>query len=409
MDPRKLPEEPPEDPQWAHVVLRNVESNPRCKENDKDLHFGIKFWSPLLPSHVHALLLYTDFSALCTDFSASFRAVERGESLEAIKARNARYHHFAKRLKELVVCYGSDNNALPTKNRSRGPFFCGVSAVLNIPQFAIRLNAPTSTSLHIEVAMRFVGGTDGMIIQLNNEEVDGQRAHFERHFACDWLSAFPEESERLFMGGRFQLKLETVRIVETKDNYRKFVRAFHLFDTMLSGQDMSGVTVTRADVRIVRGAVRGFLGESNGFHAFVNDTFRHFCARKTQIVLNLDRMSRMKNKDFVSLIMNELKGEDDFDGSEGDDVNLFQPVLFELFGNVKHVVVQAGSASYQFPFDLERLSQYAVPKSLRRMTITGKWLKEVSVDAINVGEWKVEVVEGYDGLDEKQQQFEFVR
>ena len=79
---------------------------------------------------------------------------------------------------------------------------------------------------------------------------------------------------------------KAVRIVETKDNYRKFVRAFHLFDATLSGQNMWDVSVTRADVRIVRGAVRGFLGESNGFHAFVNDTFRHFCARKTQIVLN---------------------------------------------------------------------------------------------------------------------------
>ena len=264
-----------------------------------------------------------------------------------------------------------------------------MSAVLNIPQFAIRLNAPTSTSLHIEVAMRFAGGTDGMIIQLNNES--DTAAWRERHFACDWLSAFPEESERLFMGGRFQLKLETVRIVETKDNYRRFIRAFHLFDAMLSGQNMhpKNVTVTRADVRIVRGAVRGFLGESNGFHAFVNDTFRHFCARKTQIVLDLLEMWRMKNNDFVSLILNEVKRRNDFDGSEGDDVNLFQPVLFELFGNVKHVVVEAN----WFPFDLERLSQYAVPQSLRRMTIKGEWLKKVSVDTLNVGQWKVEVVD----------------
>ena len=96
--------------------------------------------------------------------------------------------------------------------------------------------------------------------------------------------------------------------------------------------------------------------------------------------------------------MNELKEVDDWDGSEGDDVNLFQPVLFELFGNIKHVVVEAEG----YPFDLERLSQYAVPQSLRRMTIKGLWLKKVSVDTLNVGEWKVEVVE--DG-----EQFEIVR
>ena len=144
---------------------------------------------------------------------------------------------------------------------------------------------------------------------------------------------------------------------------------------------MEYVTVTRADVRIVRGAVRGFLGESNGFHAFVNDTFRHFCARKTQIVLDLREMNEMGNKDFVSLIMNDVKKEDDFDGSEGDDVNLFQPVLFELFGNVKHVVVDDPYG--QFPFDLERLSQYAVPKSLRRMTIKGQWLVNALTDSVH--------------------------
>ena len=116
-------------------------------------------------------------------------------------------------------------------DESRGPFYCGMSVVLNIPQFAIRLNGPTSTSLHIEVAMRF-GGTQGMIIQLNNE---GENAEDERHFDCEWLSAFPEESERLFMGGRYPLQLETVRVVETNNNYRRFLRAFHLFDCMLSG------------------------------------------------------------------------------------------------------------------------------------------------------------------------------
>merc|ERR1712003_4826 len=153
------------------------------------------------------------------------------------------------------------------------------SVVLNIPQFAIRLNGPTSTSVHGEVAMRF-GGVKGMIIQLNN---DKGIARFERHFDCSWLSDFPEESERLWMGGRFPLKLETVRVVETQNNYQRFLRAFHLFDLMLSGY---GKKATKTDVRIVRGAVSEYLGVgSNGYHSFVNDTFRHFCASKSQIVL----------------------------------------------------------------------------------------------------------------------------
>merc|ERR1719491_478656 len=192
-------------------------------------------------------------------------------------------------------------------DESRGPFYCGMGAVLNIPQFAIRLNGPTSTSLFIEVAMRF-GGVEGMIIQLNNEE---NPACDERHFDCGWLSAFPEESECLWMGGRRMLKLESVRVVATQNNFGRFLRAFHAFDAMLSG---TGQKATKKDARIVRGAVRGYLGiESNGYHSFVNDTFRHFCARKTQISLLLERFADWINNDeFVSLIMNEVTECEDY-------------------------------------------------------------------------------------------------
>merc|ERR1712087_1103844 len=90
----------------------------------------------------------------------------------------------------------------------------------------------SSTSLHMEVAMRF-GGTRGMMVQIDNSE--SGMGQYERHFACEWLSAFPEETERLFMGGRNRVELESVRIVETKNNYGRFMGAFHLLDCMLSG------------------------------------------------------------------------------------------------------------------------------------------------------------------------------
>merc|ERR1712003_372911 len=110
-----------------------------CREEKDKLHFGIKgrTWNkkkgkwnddgaPLRVEHLHSLFLYTDFSALSTAFSSSFRAVYRGESLDSIKARNGRFHHFAKHLKELVMYFG--DNGIPKKwagQESRGPFYCG--------------------------------------------------------------------------------------------------------------------------------------------------------------------------------------------------------------------------------------------------------------------------------------------
>lgn len=233
-----------------------------------------------------------------------------------------------------------------------------------------------------------------MIIQLNNEGYWGEQ---ERHFDCDWLSAFPEESERLFMGGRQMLQLESVRVVETNNNYGKFLRAFNLFDVMLSGR---GQEAKKLDVRIVRGAVCGFLDiKSNDYHQFVNDTFCHFCARKTQVILDLMIMDRgIKNQDFVALVMNEVKGRT-YSHVSNDDVNLFKPVLFELFGNLQELVLTSYTRGGPYAFNLRRLSHYAFPKSLRRMRIEAVWLRRAFTDSVQQSfsdqGWKVK----YDGAN----------
>jgi len=141
----------------------------------------------------------------------------------------------------------------------------------------------------------------------------------------------------------------------------------------------------------MRGAVSEYLGgESNGYHSFVNDTFRHFCARKTQIVLNLVDMDKgVKNNDFVSLVMNEVKRRSWYSDVSDDSVNLCKPVLFELFENVQELVVNTKFGAGGYAFNLERLSQFAFPKSLTRITIEGQWLKDAHTDSLDVPGWQV--------------------
>ena len=78
-------------------------------------------------------------------------------------------------LRETVQYYGrsgndgyrdKDNNLEWVDEGMEGPFYCGMSFVMVIPSFNIRLCAPTSTSKQVEVATRF-GGDEGIIIQLN--------------------------------------------------------------------------------------------------------------------------------------------------------------------------------------------------------------------------------------------------
>ena len=94
---------------------------------------------------------------------------------------------------------------------ARGPFYCGMSKLMVIPDFNIRLCCPTSTSKQIAVATRF-GGSDGIIIQLNN-----YRYFFStklRSFNCSWLSNYCAEDERLLFGGASQVQIENIYILK---------------------------------------------------------------------------------------------------------------------------------------------------------------------------------------------------
>merc|ERR1719204_712992 len=128
----------------------------RCIQKKDPLHFGIAHKAPLSRQHLEALILYTDFSDFSTAFSASFRPAHRGESLAAIKRRHSRFCRIARWLCELVQYFGR-RGCRNLNGKDAGPFWCGMSRRLCVPEFAMRLNGPTSTSKDATVAARFAG------------------------------------------------------------------------------------------------------------------------------------------------------------------------------------------------------------------------------------------------------------
>merc|ERR1711971_686831 len=214
------------------------------KSGGDPFKFGIRCGSPLSLRHVQAVLLYTDFSEFSTAFSSSFRKLSWNESIRDANQRNARFCHTAKALRECVQLFGCDNLVSDNGNES-GPFFTGMSVVLNIPSFAINLQGPTSTSKQKEVAMRFAGDY-GLIIKLSNE---GHPEDSVRFWDASWMSCFREEDERIFFAAQFKLKLETIIVVATANNYKKSVAAFFKFDEILSGSaPLDGVTAKDFDI-----------------------------------------------------------------------------------------------------------------------------------------------------------------
>ena len=107
----------------------------------------------------------------------------------------------------------------------------GVSCVLTISQFDIRLYAPTSTSKQVAVSINFAD-QNGMIITLNTNTSEGKLLPF---FDCSWISRYPDEDERVFVNGAFPIRVTAILILKTNRNYTELLKSLYLFDCLLSG------------------------------------------------------------------------------------------------------------------------------------------------------------------------------
>ena len=213
-------------------------------------HFDIPKDSKVSAEHIQAIILYCDFTQFCALFGESLRALEAGEGLEIIKKRNSKFFNISKALRELTTYFGSNGRKGydAMNGQVKGPFFSGVSVVLNLSEFSIGFNTPTSTTKTKEIAWRFAG-EEGMVITVGNQK--SGHSKYQPLFNATWISNFVEEDEYLWFGSVFKLSVESISVVASSRNYRRSMTALYLFAAALTGQDMSGMKVKKEDVEIL--------------------------------------------------------------------------------------------------------------------------------------------------------------
>ena len=202
--------------------------------------------SPVTMQHLEAIILYCDFTKLCTAFSSTFRRLNVFESVESVIARHSEFGNFGKLLVEAVLDFGENR----LRNNENGPFFCGLNCILNIGVYAIRLQGPCSTTTEREVALNFAK-RDGLILMLKN---DSSRGVHQPVLNCAWISNFHEESERLWIAGEAALRIGSITIVKTAKNYQKVMRALYMFDWMIgasTGLDRLRFKEERRDSEVI--------------------------------------------------------------------------------------------------------------------------------------------------------------
>ena len=158
-------------------------------------------------AHLMSIICYTDYSELCTAWTASFRQTFIGESQKSMEHRQKSYYYLSKYLYQVVnyfgvACHGEWQVVKQNLGHSEsiyiswaediGPFYCGMNQSMPFPSFSIKLNSPTSTSREQTVAARFADET-GILIQFNNNGLlMNDRTSF---FDSKWISKFSEEEE----------------------------------------------------------------------------------------------------------------------------------------------------------------------------------------------------------------------
>ena len=126
-----------------------------------------------------------------------------------------------------------------------------------------------------------------MIIELNNN--GHMLAFMNSFFDCSWISTYPDEDERLFCGGWMFIRIQSVLIVDTNQNFEQILHALFLFDSMLSGGYWDGrddVTIERIDIQIIEAFTEYSInsnGKKNAITGYVKELFDNFIQRKQEI------------------------------------------------------------------------------------------------------------------------------
>eukprot|EP01084_Bolivina_argentea_P051376 94496_1 len=352
-------------------------------QNDP-LRYGIKNGAAITYNHILCVILYCDQSELSREFSKTFRKTSPHQSITDIIERNSEYAIWARLLRETVEYFGhrgfgdvmeeksfSANRIFKshTINRLIGPFYCGLSVEIAMPEFSIRLSGPTSTSRQKQIALNFAGSA-GLLIQLNNTgtEISGDL----RGFDCCWISAFGQEDEVLFIGGEYRIRIQTVILIKTKSNYHLFFKSLFYFDCLLNGSHLNGYYITvisKKDYKILDELIKHKLKENdfeNKCPKYINDTFESYANNKKEIILNLHEID-VNLSEISDLMLYPLKKTKIFNPTKwkkqtvyhdisGEKTNLFKPKLLRLFKNMKRIVIYSSQIEYvEYELDILQL------------------------------------------------------
>eukprot|EP01084_Bolivina_argentea_P123903 219562_1 len=214
----------------------------KCAGPNRKTIYNIENGKPIGFPHIAAMMVYCNYDQLQSAFSATYRRISRNEYYKQIIQRHSKYAHLGRLLREFVECFGSTRSRCEGSHLFGKKLYHGITIKSQFATIKPVMKGPTSTTMDYTVAVNFSGG-DGTILQLRLHNIvstsgwsygsdsGGSRMAF---VDCSWLSDYPNEQERFFIGGWKHFYIDTIIIASSGENYQLYIDAMKAFAIVTS-------------------------------------------------------------------------------------------------------------------------------------------------------------------------------
>ena len=182
---------------------------------------------------------------------------------------------------------------------------------------------------------------------------------YSRFFDASWLSAYPEEQERLFFGSVFREPLIAIVLVNSAKNYKDAIGAYSKFDAIFNGKTPE--QISDLEMEIILESLRWNDGGDDAVNhrkldLYILETFYSFLINKKLVYFHMDHLHRAKDNPIVNLYMNM-------------DTNLMKPLVFNLFRNLHQIRIYTGYHSFDLVEFFEMIQNADIHHTLKLITI----------------------------------------
>merc|ERR1712228_305280 len=195
-----------------------------------------------------------------------------------------------------------------------------------------------------------------------------------RAFNVSFISRFHSEDERLFIGGFWRIRVQSIRLTQTKQNFEAFIQPLYYLDAMLTAKaHMHKLNPGKNAKGVIEHLFKWKMGQNPEpkMDNYLYETFEAFIRNKEHIMIRLYYLEDAKES-MYKLIMHsiekEIKLRDDL-----DKTNLVRCDLATIFDKAKTVHIDAD----RYSFSLIGFLSVLQASKWEKVTIEGKWISDL--------------------------------